>query len=87
MYFRIGLLGIKALEDGLCISSNMTYLNLSGCNIKDDGGVIVANAFKINEVCKVKQKKNIVRNPRKYLRESSSHISKELKFRSQFTLP
>lgn len=31
----------------------LTYLNLCNCNIRDEGGVIVANALANNETVKV----------------------------------
>lgn len=51
--FRIGLQGITVLDYGISLSHSIIDLNLSGCQIRDDGGVIVANAMKINDICKV----------------------------------
>lgn len=31
----------------------ITYLNLSGCNLRDNGGIIVADAFRNNDTCTV----------------------------------
>lgn len=52
--FSIGYLGIETLEDGLTYAKCLTYLNLSGCEMRDSGGVIVANAVRNNDTLKVK---------------------------------
>lgn len=39
------------LEEGLNDMRNITILNLSGCNMRDIGGVIVARAFSTNRSC------------------------------------
>lgn len=50
-YHRIGPRGIAALEDGLQYMNCISYLNLFGCQMRDEGGVIVASAFRNNVTC------------------------------------
>lgn len=54
-FISIGLKGVEVLKYGLEMTKCLVHLNLAGCNIRDEGGAIVANALRSNDTIKVQR--------------------------------